>query len=88
MSFLLFYVVVALAGLHSINVEQGCSLEEARFCVLCHLLIGDCIRSSEYNSSLPVASHHDIVCGQLSSPFPSATDMSVTFHILDDSTDD
>ena len=72
-------VVVALACLHGVDVEQGCSLEEARFRVLRHLLVGDCIRSSEYNSSLPAGSRHDIVCGQLSSPFPSATDMSVAF---------
>ena len=75
--------------MHGIHVGSDCCLAEMQFLVLRHLLIGDCVRTHNANSTLPVGARQDIVCGQLSTPFSSATDMSVSFirRVVDDLSD-
>ena len=79
-------VVRWLLTMHGVSVDDKVSLHEMQYCILRHLINGDCFRNAHTNSSLSRGSRIDIVCGHLSSPFPSATDMSLAFvrRIVDD----
>ena len=79
-------VLVHLIKLHGIHCCPGLSIDELQYMILRHLVVGDCFRSAEHNRSLPRGSHVDIVCGDLSSAFASATDLLIVFlhHIIDD----
>ena len=78
-------VLVHLMKLHGIHCRPDLSVDEQQYILLRHL-VGNCFRSAEHNRSLPHGSCVDIVCGDLSSAFPSATDMSIAFvwHIVED----
>ena len=80
-----FHVIVHLMKLHGIHCRPDLSVDEQQYILLRHL-VGNCFRSAEHNRSLPHGSCVDIVCGDLSSAFPSATDMSIAFLccIIDD----
>lgn len=72
--------------MHSWNVTAACSVSQIQYTILHHLVCGDCFCCAALNLSCPCGSRIDIVCGQLSSPFPSATDMSLALvrRVVDD----
>ena len=76
-------VLCRLCSYHGIPVASSLCIEEMQHNLLRHLLTGDCFRLAESNSSLPRESRQ---CSHLSQPFPSATDLSLSFvrRILDD----
>lgn len=79
-------MLVELGCLHGLNFSSDVAIECVQHSLLQHLICGDCFRSAKQNASLPRGSRQDIVCGALSFPFPSATDMSLSFVrcVLDD----
>ena len=83
-------VILGLGRMHGIEIPCESSLVEKQYLVLRHLLLGDCVRHFEVNSSLPRGSRRDIICGQMCQSFPSPTDMSMAFirRIIEDLTED
>ena len=72
-------VLLQLINLHGLHCSRETSVDQMQFIILRHLVVGDCFRSAECNRSLPRGSRVHIVCSDLSSAFPSATDMSLAF---------
>ena len=79
-------ILFQLYCLHGIPVATSLSLEEIQHNILRHLLLSDCFHFAESNLSLPCGTRSDIQCAHLCQPFPSATDLSLSFvHcVLDD----
>lgn len=72
-------IIQRLLYMHGIEVNGACSVTEMQYHILRHLLLDDCMRTSEANSNLPIGSCCNIACSQLCAPFASATNMSVSF---------
>ena len=61
------------------EIDETSKVDEMQYIILQHLVMGDCYRFAEHDQYLPCGSHANIICGELSSAFPSATDLLIAF---------